>query len=144
MVSSMEYTYRNTQNQQERINSQVIEGNFPYCENFKDLAVFKLNRFLISLLLTTVAISMVSYLAVVAKENSILQIHREINDYNYENIELQNKVDIVKSFYNIDRSVSKTNTLKKAEKVMEVSAVTPSVVSTKDIQNLNAKNALGY
>ena len=47
----------------------------------------------------------------------------------YENAELQNKVDSLQSYYNIDKAVSKSNILERARQVVEVNAI--------DIPNLN-------
>ncbi len=62
-------------------------------------------------------------MAVISRESVVQNIHTKTNKIYYENIELQNKVDNLRSFYAIDNKVSKINFLKKADKVIEVKAV---------------------
>jgi len=100
----------------------VVKGKFPEkTAVYPKPAVLKVNIMLAFCLAVAVVLSMVSYLAVIAKENRIKDLHTSTNKINYENIELQNKVDYLKSFYTIDDKVQKIDFLKKADKVMEVS-----------------------
>jgi hypothetical protein len=122
----------------------VVDGNFPVFENFKELAVYKLNRFLTSLLVVAVIISMVSYSVVAAKENKINTIHEETNEINYENLELQNRVDSVKSFYSINAKIDQASWLTKPDSVLEVNAVTPDVNNDNQYKNTGVKTVLGY
>ncbi len=57
------------------------------------------------------------------------QVSRETLELNYENEELQNKLDSLQSYYNIDKAVSKANILERARQVVEVDAI--------DLPNLN-------
>lgn len=63
---------------------------------------------------------MLSYLGVVAQESRIKELHSAANKVNYENIELQNKVDYLKSFYVLDDKVQKIDFLKKPDRIIEV------------------------
>ena len=51
--------------------------------------------------------------------------------YNYENTDLENKLDKLKSFNNVDTSMQKNNILTKAKQVIEV----PEVNSTTSVNN---------
>ena len=133
-----------TQKSYPNLDAHIVEGNFPTFEDFKELAIFKFNRFLITLLIFAIIATMVSYSTVIAKETSLTSLHKDITDLNYENIELQNKVDYVKSFYNVDKKVSATNILKKPDDVMEVQAVIPNVAASPEKQKLELKTVLGY
>jgi preprotein translocase subunit Sec63 len=103
----------------------VIKGDFStsYKLNYRELGVYKFNKFLAYCILALILSSMVSYMAVVNRECVVKDIHTKTNQMFYENIDLQNKVDNLKSFYAIDNKVSKINFLKKADKVIEVRAV---------------------
>ena len=57
------------------------------------------------------------------KEVQLNQISRATLELNYENDELQNKVDSLQSYYNIDKAVSKTNFLQRAKQVVEVNTI---------------------
>ena len=102
----------------------VIKGDFStYKINYRELKIYKFNKFMAFVLLIFVLLSMASYMAVITKESLVKNIHADTNKIYYENIELQNKVDALKSFYSIDTKVSKIDFLKKADKVIEVKAV---------------------
>ena len=102
----------------------VIKGDFStYKINHRELKIYKLNKFMAFVLLIFAGLSMASYMAVINKESVVKNIHSDTNKIYYENIELQNKVDSLKSFYSIDHKVSKIDFLKKADKVIEVDAV---------------------
>ena len=78
-------------------------------------------------------------MVVVSREAVVQDLHFKTNKIYYENIDLQNSVDNLKSFYAIDNQVSKINFLKKADKVIEVKAVdniTPKIKNLIDKHNL--------
>lgn len=138
-----EYSYQTSDRQYEH--KPVVHGNFPTFENIKDLAVLKFNRLLGGMLVLSILISMVSYSSVVAQEGKITDIHKDIIEKNYENIELQNQVDYLKSFYNIDRKVSNTHSLQKPDKVLEVSDTNnAAVVNNTEAPELNLNSTIGY
>ena len=138
-----EYSYQTSDRQLEY--RHVVNGNFPTFENVKDLAVIKFNRLLGVFLAVSIFISMVSYSSVVAQEGKITDMHKNIIEKNYENIELQNQVDYLKSFYNIDRKVSGASSLQKPEKVLEVSDVnSAAVVNNVNQPELKIDSTIGY
>lgn len=105
---------------------------------YKKPVIFGINIVLGFLLLIAMILSMVSYFAVTARESRIKELHTATNQLNYENIELQNKVDSLKSFYVLDTKVQKIDFLKKPDKVMEVNetANTRVVKDREDFKNI--------
>ncbi|MDD3151203.1 MAG: hypothetical protein PHV68_10285, partial [Candidatus Gastranaerophilales bacterium] len=77
-------------------------------------------------LISCIIISMASYSFVIAKQSKMSAIQQKTAEINYENAELQNKVDFLKSFYNINKQVSKIKKLQKAEKIIEVKTILPN------------------
>lgn len=144
MVSSLNYYEIKNKKHIKTSHNAIIDGNFPSFENLKELAIFKFNRLLTVLMAIAVVASVITYSSVAANENSILMVHNEISDLNFENIELQNKVDNVKSFYNVNDKVSRINLLQKAADVIEVSSVEPKMTGKNAKQELNIKSVLGY
>lgn len=118
----------------------VIKGDFSssYKIDYRSLGVYKFNKFLAYCMLVLVIVLMGSYMAVVTREVVVKDIHTKTNKMYYENIDLQNRVDNLKSFYAIDNKVSKINFLKKADKVIEVKAVDSAIPKINN--NLNKHN----
>ena len=118
----------------------VIKGDFSsYKINPRELKIYKFNKFIAYCLLFFVVLSMATYTAVVSRESIVKDIHNKTNKIYYENIDLQNSVDNLKSFYAIDNKVSKINFLKKADRVIEVKAVSNVAAKMRnntDIHNL--------
>lgn len=116
-------TLSQKKNNFEKHQNPIIKGEFPtHPTIYKKPAIVKANKILAFSLLAAVIVSMTSYIGVIAKENKIKNLHASTNKINYENIELQNKVDYLKSFYTIDTKVQKIDFLKKADQVLEVRA----------------------
>jgi len=124
---------------QEIDNNQIISGYFLNEKPYKEMVIQRVNNFLYGVLGFLVLFCFICYYFVSCKEVQLNQISRETLELNYENEELQNKVDSLQSYYNIDKAVSKTNILERAKHVVEVDAI--------DLPNLNfnkgnkAKNA---
>ena len=104
-------------------NSQIISGYFVNEKSYKEMIVQRVNNFLYGVLIFLVVFCLVCYYFVSCKEVQLNQISRETLELNYENDELQNKVDSLQSYYNIDKAVSKTNILERARHVVEVDAI---------------------
>jgi len=121
-------------------NKTVVKGEFStYKINHKELRIYKLNKFMSYCLLFFVVLSMASYVLVITKETFVKRIHSKTASLLYENIDLQNKVDNLKSFYSIDNKVSKVNFLKKADKIIEIKDLDPPVKLKKIISKNNPK-----
>jgi len=104
-------------------NNQVINGYFPKASSVKAMAIKKVNNTLCGLLLCAIFISAISYYFVVSSEIKLNEYSRETTLLNVENAELQNKLDRLKSFNNVDLTMQKNNLLHKPEKVIEATEV---------------------
>ncbi len=112
--------------------SQIISGYFVQEKSYKEIIISRVNTFLYSVLGTLVIFCLICYYFVSCKEVQLNQISRATLELNYENDELQNKVDTLQSYYNIDKAVSKTNILERAKQVVEVNAT--------DLPQINLKS----
>ena len=110
----------NSQNE----DNQIISGYFLQELPYKEMIIARINNFLYFILGSLVLFCLICYYFVSCKEVQLNQISRETLELNYENEELQNKVDSLQSYYNIDKAVSKTNILERAKQVVEVNAAT--------------------
>lgn len=123
---TMAYVNLNIKKRKKKSNDAYARGDFhnempSISPNmYKKPALFGINFVMGVLLLLSMIVSAVTYFGVTAKENRIKELHAYTNKLNYENIDLQNRVDYLKSFYVIDHKVRNINFLKKADKVMEV------------------------
>lgn len=104
-------------------NNQIISGYFVNEKSYKEMVVQRVNTFLYCILGFLVLFCLISYYFVSCKEVQLNQISRETLELNYENDELQNKIDSLQSYYNIDKAVSRTNILERARHVVEVDAI---------------------
>ena len=121
-----------TNNQQKSINTKywqqhaqnpIVKGYFPRYKSYKEMSIAKLNKFLCGLLLIAISISFVSYYFVTANEVVLDKVGREITEIKTQNLELQNKLDNLKSYYNVDKTVKQKNLLQKPQQVVEVSSI---------------------
>lgn len=121
--------YINTQRDNSR---QIIDGYFPKENLVKAMAIKKVNKTLCGLLLCLIFVSIISYYFVVSSEIKLNEYSRQTIMLNDENAELQNQLDRLKSFSNVDMTMQKTNLLQKPDHVIE----TPEVVTsqTKPVQ----------
>lgn len=104
-------------------NNQIISGYFVNEKSYKEMVVQRVNTILYCILGFLVLFCLVSYYFVSCKEVQLNQISRETLELNYENDELQNKIDTLQSYYNIDKAVSRANILERARHVVEVNAI---------------------
>lgn len=124
----------------------VIEGNFEQEEdNEKQMAIRKLNFTLCILLAVLIAVTTISYYFATATEMTLNDLSRETTLYNDENVELENQLDRLKSFNNVDMSMQKNNLLTKAKQVIEVDEVDSANVAKSTVDNRKVFNwAIGY
>ena len=110
--------------------SRVIEGYFPK-ENFvKDMAIKKVNKTLCILLAISIIVSFASYYFVLTTETKLNELSKQTVMLNDENTELQNNLDKLKSFKNVDATMQKNKMLQKADKVIETPEVSINVNPT--------------
>ena len=109
-------------------NNQIISGYFVKEKSYKEMVIARVNTFLCALLGFLVLVCLVSYYFVTISEVKLNKIRKETLALNYENEDLQIKLDNLQSFYNVDMAVEKSNMLQRATKVVELSAAKiPSV-----------------
>jgi len=113
-------------------NSAVIEGYFQRENWVKEMAIRKINRTLCGLLGIFIVVAFISYYFSMSNELKLNTLSRQITTLNDENAELQNSLDGLKSFNNVDNKMIQYNLLQKAEKVIEVQAVNSIVTINKN------------
>lgn len=101
----------------------VIEGYFPKENTKKEMAIRKINTTLTILLLGLIILTSVSYYFATANEMVLNDLNRQTVVLNDENSDLQNRLDKLKSFNNVDMTMQRNNILQKAQQVIEVEAV---------------------
>ena len=105
------------------------------------MVIARINNFLCGVLTLLVLVCLVSYYYVINGEIQLNQIRKETLAINYENEDMQHKLDILQSFSNVDKQVTRTKILQTAKQVMELSAANlPNV----KYENKNASPAPGW
>ena len=122
-VSGNRNKYRNYSNQYANAHNPinpVIDGYFPKHKTYKEMAIARVNRTLCVILLLFILTSAISYYFVTASEITLNKYRKQVVALNDENVDLQNKLDYLKSYYNVDKAMQKQHLLQKAKTVMEV------------------------
>lgn len=125
--------------------AQVIEGYF-YKENIiKEMAIRRINMTLCLLLAFCVIAAFISYYFAMSNEITLNTLSRQVTVLNDENSELQNNLDKLKSFNNVDSIMEQNKLLQKAGTVIEVPhvATNSSLVSKKNYVSM-IDWAIGY
>jgi len=123
----------------------VIEGIFEQEDNEKQMAIRKLNFTLCILLVVLIAVTTISYYFATATEMKLNNLSRETTVFNDENVELENQLDKLKSFNNVDASMQKNNLLTKAKQVIEVEEVDSANIAKSTVDNKKIFNwSVGY
>lgn len=146
-AEKLEYSYHEQGYVENPIQQEapIIEGYFYKESTVKDMAIRKVNKSLCGLLMMAILTTFVSYYFAMSNELTLNILNRQIITLNDENAELQNNLDRLKSFNNVDTKMMQYNLLQKAEKVIEVPAVqTTATVDTKHISSAPFKWAIGY
>ena len=128
------YSYTETEYVESPVTqAPVIEGPFYYDkENLvKEMSIRRINKTMGSLLAIVVITAFVSYYFAMTNEVTLNKLSRQITVLNEENSELQNRLDRLKSFNNVDDKMMENNLLQKAAKVIEVPAVAPAAAIDK-------------
>ncbi|MBO6087147.1 hypothetical protein J6P92_02240 [bacterium] len=127
------------------IEGQVIQGYFQKEVSQKAMAIRKVNKTLCALLGVAVIVAFVSYYFAMSDELTLNKLSRQITTLNDENAELQNHLDRLKSFNNVDDKMMQYNMLSKADKVIEVQAVNSVLPDEKAGKKTASFNwAIGY
>jgi len=140
-----EERYSNYVNNPIKNENQVIEGYFQKEISQKAMAIRKVNKTLCGLLGIAVLVAFVSYYFAMSNELTLNKLSRQITTLNDENAELQNNLDRLKSFNNVDNKMMQYNMLTKAAKVIEVQAVNSAVpVVSQPTKTASFNWAVGY
>lgn len=115
---------------QKLVDNSIIEGYFPKENLVKDMAIKRVNKSLCIILSILVAVVVVSYYFVISYEIKLNDISRQTVILNNENEELQNKLDSLKSFNNVDKTLQQNNLLQRPGQVIETQEVQVSKEST--------------
>ena len=109
------------------------------------MAIRKINTTLTVILGLFILVTVFSYYLATINEIKLNELSRQTTVLNDENTDLQNKIDKLKSFNNVDMTMQKNNMLQKAQRVIEVPEISSGVVSDK---KFNAQKpfdwAIGY
>lgn len=126
--------------------NSIIEGYFPKENLVKDMAIKRVNKSLCVILSILVAVVVISYYFVISCEMKLNDLSRQTVILNNENEELQNKLDSLKSFNNVDKTLQQNNMLQRAGKVIETPEIPVSEENTnKDSDKKNIFNyAIGF
>lgn len=84
------------------------------------------------------------YSLVSLSETRLANLHSEISDLNYENIDLENKLENVKSYYSVDTKVSSNASFEKAKNVIEVEQVDAKAVQHQEPKGSNLNTVTGF
>ncbi len=106
----------------ERIQGAVISGYFVREKSYKEILISRVNTVLCCILAGLVLVCLVCYYFVVVNEIELQKLSKETIALNYDNQDMQNKLDKLQSFSNVDFQVSKTNILQRAKRVIELPA----------------------
>ncbi len=131
---------------QKFIDNSIIEGYFPRENLVKDMAIKRVNKSLCIILSILIAVVIVSYYFVISCEMKLNDLSRQTVILNNENEELQNKLDSLKSFNNVDKTLQQNNLLQRPGQVIETQEIQ---ASTDNIEKNTAKkrifnNAIGF
>ena len=145
VVSEENYYSKSYVNNPIREDNQVIEGYFQKEISQKAMAIRKVNKTLCGLLGIAVIVAFIGYYFAMSNELTLNKLSRQITTLNDENAELQNQLDRLKSFNNVDSKMMQYNMLQKAAKVIEVQAVNSAVaIDKKSEKTASFSWAIGY
>lgn len=127
-------------------NNSIIEGYFPKENVVRQMAIKRVNKMLCIILSLLIAVVVVSYYFVISCEMKLNDLSRQTVVLNNENADLQNKLDSLKSFNNVDKTLQQNNMLQRAGQVIETQEVTvdPSETSSKTIKRRLFDSAIGF
>jgi len=105
--------------------NSIIEGYFPKEKLVKEMAIKRVNKMLCVAISLLIAVVVISYYFVISCEMKLNDLSRQTAVLGNENEELQNKLDSLKSFSNVDKTLQQSsNGLERAGKVIETREIT--------------------
>lgn len=124
--------------------ADIIKANFPVYESLRNIRLNNLNRIFAISLAASLILSVGVYAFVVVKQSQIEQLHTQTKTLNVENVELQSKLETLRSFDNIDARLSSSKLLRRPEKVIEVNSNIPNLKVKFEQKGPNFESTLGY
>lgn len=103
--------------------NSIIEGNFPKENVVRQMAINRVNKFLCIIIGLLISVVVVGYYFVITCEMELNDLSRQTVILNNENADLQNQLDTLKSFNNVDKTFQKNNMLKRAGQVIETQEI---------------------
>lgn len=119
--------------------NSIIEGNFPKENVVRQMAIKRVNKMLGIILSVLIAVVILSYYFVITCEIKLNDLSRQTIVLNNENEELQNRLDSLKSFNNVDKTLQANNMLQRAGQVIETQEVT---INTEEINKKPRKKRM--
>jgi len=143
------YNRSNYTNNPIREESSVIEGEFYQVKpmTIREMVTRKINKSLCFCLGIAISVTFISYYIAMNYEAKLNNLDNEIVKLNAENQDLQAELDRYKSFNNVDNKIGEYKLLQKAEKVIEVTALTADQKETSQPVKTASNNfnwAIGY
>ena len=122
--------------------NSIIEGYFPKEILVRQMAIKRVNKTLCVIISLLIAVVVVSYYFVITCEMKLNDLSRQTVILNNENTDLQNQLDRMKSFNNVDKTFQKNNMLKRAGQVIE----TPEIVidTAETVHKTTKKKVFNY
>ena len=126
--------------------NSIIEGYFPKENVVRQMAIKRVNKMLCIMIALLIAVVVVSYYFVISCEMQLNDLGKQTVLLNNENTDLQNKLDKLKSFNNVDKTFQKNNMLKRAGQVIETPEiiVDTTEVNTSKVKRRVFKHAIGF
>ena len=126
--------------------NSIIEGYFPKENLVKDMAIKRVNKMLCVILSLLIGVVVISYYFVISCEMKLNDLSRQTIILNNENEELQNKLDSLKSFNNVDKTFQQNNMLQRAGQVIETPEITidTQITAKKAVKKKIFNNAIGF
>ena len=106
------------------------------------MAIKRVNKLLCVLISLLISVVIVSYYFVLSCEMKLNDLSRQTVILNNENNDLQNELDRLKSFNNVDKTFQQNNMLKRAGQVIEIPEIT--VDSSETIKKSTKKRIFNY
>ena len=122
--------------------NSIIEGYFPKENVVRQMAIKRVNKTLSIIISLLIAVVIVSYYFVISCEIKLNDLSRQTVILNNENSDLQNQLDSLKSFSNVDKTFQKNNLLKRAGQVIETPEIT--VETTEVISKKSKRKVFNY
>ena len=122
--------------------NSIIEGYFPKENVVRQMAIKRVNKMLSIAIGMLIAVVIVSYYFVISCEMKLNDLSRQTVILNNENSDLQNQLDSLKSFSNVDRTFQQNNMLKRAGQVIETPEIT--VDSTNTVSKTKKRKIFNY